>query len=107
MHISALITIECFVFFFFTVTFREQSFFLKIYLLTLKFLFFCCAGSSLLHRLSLVVESRGFSCCSSWALGVWAAVAGAYGLYSVGLVGAQCMACGIFLDQGLNPCPLH
>ena len=44
-----------------------------------------CAGSSLLHRLSLVVASKGysswqrsgshcpgFSCCGTWALGAWA-----------------------------------
>ena len=42
----------------------------------------------------------GFSCCRAWALGAWASV--------VVVQGLSCsMACGIFLDQGSNPCPLH
>ena len=53
---------------------------------------------------SLVVE-RGL-----W--GTWASGAVARGLWSVGTVAVvhqfSCpMSCGIFLDQGLNPCPLH
>ena len=42
----------------------------------------------------------GFSCCGAQALGCAGSVAVAHGLsYSV--------ACGIYPDQGLNPCPLH
>ena len=42
----------------------------------------------------------GFSSCGSWALGVWASVAVAHGL-------TCSAACGIFPNQGSNPCPLH
>ena len=42
----------------------------------------------------------GFSGCGAWALGAGASVVGAHRL-------SCSMACGIFLDQGLNPCPLH
>ena len=42
----------------------------------------------------------GFSTCSSWALGLEGSVVVAHGL--------SCSAvCGIFPDQGSNPCPLH
>ena len=42
----------------------------------------------------------GFACCGARALGVWASVVVAHGL--------RCsVACGIFPDQGSNPCPLH
>ena len=83
------------------------------------------------HWLSLVAASRalrcsewpfhcsGFSCGRAWALGVWASVVVAGGLSSVahrlsstGSVVVSyrlsCLAaCGIFLDQGSNTCPLH
>ena len=43
---------------------------------------------------------NGFSCCRAWALGGWALAVAAHGL--------NCsMACGIFLDQGSNLCPLY
>ena len=42
----------------------------------------------------------GFSCCRTRALGPWASVVVACGL-------SCSMACGIFPDQGLNPCSLH
>ena len=44
----------------------------------------------------------GFSHCSTWALQLWL-------IGSVVVVhGLSCpMACGIFPDQGLNPCPLQ
>ena len=53
-----------------------------------------------------------FSCCGAWALGTRASVVVAHGLQSAGSVvvahGLSCSAaCGIFLDQGSNPCPLH
>ena len=66
-----------------------------------------------MRRLSLVVASgatlrcgvqashcSGFSCCRARALGTWASVVVARGL-------SCSTACGIFPDQGLNPCPLH
>ena len=65
------------------------------------------------HGLSLVVESGGYSLVvvcglliavaslvASHRLCTWASVIVMHGL--------SCpMECGIFLDQGLNPCPLH
>ena len=42
----------------------------------------------------------GFSCCGARALGVWASVLVAQGL-------SCSVACGIFPDQGSNPCPLR
>ena len=41
----------------------------------------------------------GFSCCGAWGPETGSAVV---------TQGLSCLsACGIFLDQGLNPCPLH
>ena len=65
-----------------------------------------CVGFLLLWRVGatlccdvLASHSRGFSCCKAQVLGARATVVVAYGLrYSV--------ACGIFLDQGSNLCPL-
>ena len=87
----------------------------------LIFFIFGCVGSLLLRGgPSLVAGSRGysslrctglslsgFSCCRAWALGA--------GFSSCGLLasivvahGLSCsVACGIFLDQGSNLCPLH
>ena len=66
-----------------------------------------------LWRLSLIVASGvtlpcgewashhgGCSCCRARALGTWASVAVVQGL-------CCSITCGIFLDQGLNLCPLH
>ena len=67
------------------------------------FNFWLCWVFVAAHRLSPVAESRGFSCCRTWALGVWASVARAQQAH-----GLSCsVACGIFPDQGSNPCPLH
>ena len=65
-----------------------------------------------MRRLSLVAVSEGFSCCGARALGTWASVVVARGLCGAGSVvvahGLSCSAaCGIFPDQGLNPCLLH
>ena len=54
----------------------------------------------------------GFSCCGTQALGARASVAVARGVQSAGSVvvahGLGCsVACGIFPDQGANPCLLH
>ena len=54
----------------------------------------------------------GFSCCGERVLGKQSSVAAAHGLLSAGSVvlahGLRCsVACGIFPDQELNPCPLH
>ena len=81
-------------------------------------LFFGCAESSLLLGL--------FSSCGEWGLlsgcgagaslvvprGTWASVVMVHGLQGMGSVAMayrlSCpVACGIFPDQGSNPCPLH
>ena len=88
--------------------------------------FFVCIWSSLLHTgFSLVAASggysslwcTGFSLCwllllGAQALAAQASVVVACGLYSTGSVvvthGLSCSAaCGIFPDQGSNPCLLH
>ena len=58
-------------------------------------------------------------CCRAWALGAWASVVVPCGLSSSSSralehrlsscgAGLSCSeACGIFPDQGSNPCPLH
>ena len=65
-----------------------------------------------LHCRVRASHCSGFSCCGAWALGAWASVVVAHGLQSAGSVvvapGHSCsVACGIFLEQGSNPCPLH
>ena len=64
--------------------------------------FSSCSEQGLLfiavHGLLTVVASR---CgCTAWALGAWASVVVAQGLSCTA-------ACGVFLDQGSNPCPLQ
>ena len=52
----------------------------------------------------------GFSCCRAQPLGAWASVVAARGLSSSVVVAHELscsLACGIFLDQGSNLCPLH
>ena len=75
----------------------------------------CCAWafSSCGKQGLLFVAVRGLLiavvslCCGAQALGMRAAVVVARGLSSVAR-GLSCSAaCGIFPDQGLNPCPLH
>ena len=73
-----------------------------------------CAGTPLLCTGFLQLRRAGailrcgvraspcsdFSCGGARALGMWALVVVAHGL--------RCfVVCGIFLDQGWNPCPLH
>ena len=97
------------------------------------FVFFGCVGSLLLHTGFLelwragatlccserVFHCGGFSRCGARALGTRASVVVARGLSSCGFPalehrlsscvhGLSCSAaCGIFPDQGSNPCPLH
>ena len=50
----------------------------------------------------------GFSCCEARALGAQASVVAAPGLSTGASHGLSCsVACGIFLDQGSNLCPLQ
>ena len=98
------------------------------------FFFFLVVLSSLLHRGFLQLQRTGatlhcgawashcsgFSCGRAWALSVRASVVAEHAgsavvacrLQSTGSVvvtnGLSCSpACGIFPDQGSNPCPLH
>ena len=64
------------------------------------------------HRLSLIAANWDPSCCGAQALGSSASVVAAPRLWRTGLIavahGCSCSAaCGFFLDQGSNPCPLH
>ena len=79
-------------------------------LLHAGFLQLCQAGATLLC--SARAHCGGFPCCRARALGARASVVVARRLQSTGSVvvahGLSCSAaCGIFLDQGSNPCPLH
>ena len=88
--------------------------------------FFGCTGSSLLCTGFLQLRLAGatlgcgvrashcggLSCCGAWALGTWASVVAAHGLYNAGSVvvahgPSRSTACGILPDQGSNLCPLH
>ena len=66
------------------------------------------------QRLLFIAQASycsSFSCCEAQALGTRPSVATAGGLQSAGSVvthGLSCFtACGIFMDQRLNPCPQH
>ena len=90
------------------------------------FIYFGCAGSSLLCGFFPSCSEQGllsscgvwashgcdFSCCGAQALGRWASVVVACRLSSTGsVVVAHGLSCpearGIFLDQGLNLCLLY
>ena len=64
---------------------------LFIYLFRLRWVFVAAHG---------LLICGGFSCCGARALGARASVFAAHRL-------SCSAACGIFPDQGLNPCPLH
>ena len=79
-----------------------------------------CAGSSLLcmgivqlQRVGATVHSGGWSShcsgfsCGTCALGARTSVVTALGLNSGGHRFSCSVACGVFLDQGSNPCYLH
>ena len=85
-------------------------FYCFIYLFLINF---GCTGSSLLcssfqlqqagaalHCGAQPSHCNSFSCCGAQALGIRTSVIGACRL-------SCSVACGIFLDQGSNPCPLH
>ena len=93
-------------------------FFFKILLLFILFMYFWLRWVFVAVRgLSLVAMSRGYSSLryvgfSLRALGARASGVVARRLWSAGSVivahGLSCSAaCGIFADQGSNPCPLH
>ena len=96
------------------ILFSSLIFFFNFKNLFILFIYFwLCWVFVAARRLSLVAVSGaalcsgerashcgGFSCCRAWALGLRASVVVARGL-------SCSTACGIFLDQGSNPCPLH
>ena len=53
-----------------------------------------------------VSHCRGFSCCRAWALGQMAFSHYSFQALQHRLCGC-CKACGIFPDQGSNPCPRY
>ena len=74
-----------------------------------------CAGATL-HCSAQASHCSGSSCCKARVLGTRASVVVARGLSSCGSqalehrlisCGAWATACGIFPDQGPNPCSLH
>ena len=83
----------------------------------LPLIYFVCAGSSLLRAVFLCLwwggplwlrasaYCGGLSHCGAWPLGC---ASSGVSVGSVGVAhGLGCpAACGVFLDQGLNPCPL-
>ena len=84
--------------------FKEKNFF--------DYFYFGCTGSSLLHGPFLVAESRGYSSlqCVGFSLQRRESLIAEHGLRSIGSIVVVhglncCVACGIFLDQGLNLCP--
>ena len=76
------------------------------------FLVVASGGGATLHCGAQASHCGGFFCCGARALGAQASVVVARGLQSAGSAavvhGPSCSAaCGILLDQGSNPCPLH
>ena len=79
----------------------------------------CGERGLLFHCGAQASHCGGFSCCGAQALGMQASVVVAHGLSSCGSWALECrlnsmvhglscsVACGIFPDQGSNPCPLH
>ena len=92
----------------------SDSAFIYLFIFKIYLFILVCTGSSLLCGLFSNCGEQGLlsshvqaSCCRAQALGVWASVASAPGLWSTGLVAVgyrlRCSAaCGIFLDQGSN-----
>ena len=62
------------------------------------FLSLPAARAALQYQWAYASRSSGFCCCRAQALEPMGSVVAAYGF--------SCPACGIFLDQGLNSCPL-
>ena len=81
-------------------------FFPKDYLKKLKFYLFLavlglhCCVKAFSSCSAQVFHWGGFSCCGAQALRAWTSVVAVLRL-------SRSKACGIFLDQGSNLCPLH
>ena len=91
---------------------KAVSFFF-FFLIFIYLFIFGCVGSSFLHELSLVVASGGHSSsrCAGLALSrpllLWSTGSRRAGSVIVAHGPSCSAACGIFPDQGPNPCPLH
>ena len=100
-------------FFFFFNNWRRSSSFLKNYLFIYLFYFWLCWIFISVRGLSLVVASGGHSSsrCAGLSLSrpLLLRSTGSRRAGSVGVAHEpSCStACGIFRDQGSNPCPLH
>ena len=64
----------------------------------------CCTGFSLVVVHVLLIAGASFA-AKHWLKGIWASVVAAPGLWST--VSSGSVACGIFPDQGWNPCLLY
>ena len=83
-----------------------------VFSLFLAVLGLCCWAPAFSSCGALASHCGGFSHCKAQSLGPRASVAVAPGLWSTGSVGVAlrlscCSACGIFLNQGSDPCLLH
>ena len=92
---------------------RSKSVFLFFVCLFVFIYSWLCWVFISVRRLSLVVASRGHSSsrCTglslSWPLLLWSTGSRHAGSVVVAHGPSCSMACGIFPDQGSNPCPLH
>ena len=99
--------------FFFFLNKAERVFVSFFFFLFIYFIFGCVGSFVSVQGLSLVAASGGHS--SSWCAGLslsWPLLLRSTGSRRTGSVivahGPSCSAaCGIFPDQGSNPCPLH
>ena len=80
-------------------TWTYLKFFKKISLVLVELDLHCCAMAFSSYE-DWGLLTAGASRCGAQALGLRALVAVVHGL-------GCSVACGIFLDQGSNPCPLH
>ena len=99
-----------FPFFFF---FKQLIKFFKNFIYLFIFIYGCVGSSLLCEGFSLVVASRGHSSsrCTGLSL-LWPVLLRSTGSRRAGSVIvahglSRSAACGIFPDQGSNPCPLH
>ena len=84
---------------YFTKVTPETSFLSKIYFLI--YLFLAALGPCCCAQAFSSCSEEATVCCGARALNTWVSVVVAHRLSS-------CLeACGIILDQRLNPCPLH
>ena len=65
------------------------------------------AVTPLILELSSALGCVGFSRCGAWAQQSWLLGPGAQASIAVARGVSYSSACGIFPDQGSNPCPLH